>query len=57
MPATSCSSVLPGTGKTVLAVALAVELGDRVYFATAADLAKRCKRAGAEGRWVTAMRF
>lgn len=50
----------PGTGKTMLAVALAraaVDIGHRVYFTTAADLAKRCKRAALEGRWATAMRF
>ena len=50
----------PGTGKTMLAVALAraaVDAGHRVYFTTAADLAKRCKRAALEGRWATAMRF
>jgi DNA replication protein DnaC len=50
----------PGTGKTMLAVALgraAIEAGHRVYFTTAADLAKRCKRATLEGRWATAMRF
>jgi DNA replication protein DnaC len=50
----------PGTGKTMLAVALAratVDAGHRVYFTTAADLATRCKRAAAEGRWATVMRF
>jgi DNA replication protein DnaC len=50
----------PGTGKTMLAVAIAraaVEAGHRVYFTTAEDLAKRCKRAAIEGRWATAMRF
>jgi DNA replication protein DnaC len=50
----------PGTGKTMLAVALAraaVDAGHRVYFTTAADLAKRCNRAALEGRWATAMRF
>lgn len=50
----------PGTGKTMIAVGLAraaVEAGHRVYFTTADDLAKRCKRAAAEGRWHTAMRF
>lgn len=50
----------PGTGKTMLAIGLAraaVEAGHRVYFTTAADLAKRCKRAALEGRWATAMRF
>ena len=35
----------------------AVCVGHRVYFTTAADLAKRCKRAALEGRWATAMRF
>jgi DNA replication protein DnaC len=50
----------PGTGKTMIAIGLAraaVEAGHRVYFTTAADLAKRCKRAALEGRWATAMRF
>ncbi len=50
----------PGTGKTMLAIGLAraaLEAGHRVYFTTAADLAKRCKRAALEGRWATAMRF
>jgi len=35
----------------------AVGAGLRVYFTTAADLAKRCTRAALEGRWATAMRF
>jgi DNA replication protein DnaC len=35
----------------------AVHAGHRVYFTTAADLAKRCRRAQIEGRWATAMRF
>jgi DNA replication protein DnaC len=50
----------PGTGKTMIAIGLAraaIEAGHRVYFTTAADLAKRCKRAAVEGRWATAMRF
>jgi len=50
----------PGTGKTMIAIGLAraaVHAGHRVYFTTAADLAKRCKRAALEGRWATAMRF
>ena len=50
----------PGTGKTMLAIALAraaIDAGHRVYFTTAADLAKRCRRAAAEGRWATTMRF
>jgi DNA replication protein DnaC len=50
----------PGTGKTMIAIGLAratIEAGHRVYFTTAADLAKRCKRAALEGRWATAMRF
>lgn len=50
----------PGTGKTMIAVGLAraaLEAGHRVYFTTAADLGKRCKRAALEGRWATAMRF
>ena len=50
----------PGTGKTMIAIGLAratLEAGHRVYFTTAADLAKRCRRAALEGRWATAMRF
>src|ERR1700745_3460062 len=50
----------PGTGKTMLAMALAraaVQRGHRVYFTTADELAKRCRRAAAEGRWATCMRF
>jgi DNA replication protein DnaC len=50
----------PGTGKTMIAVGLAraaLEAGHRVYFTTAVDLGKRCKRAALEGRWATAMRF
>jgi DNA replication protein DnaC len=50
----------PGTGKTMLAIALAraaIDAGHRVYFTTAADLAKRCRRAALEGRWATTMRF
>ena len=50
----------PGTGKRMIAIGLAraaVCVGHRVYFTTAADLAKRCKRAALEGRWATAMRF
>jgi DNA replication protein DnaC len=50
----------PGTGKTMIAIGLAraaVDAAHRVYFTTAADLAKRCKRAALEGRWATAMRF
>lgn len=50
----------PGTGKTMIAIGLAraaVQAGHRVYFTTAADLAKRCRRAALEGRWATAMRF
>ena len=50
----------PGTGKTMIAIGLAraaVHAGHRVYFTTAADLAKRCRRAAVEGRWSTAMRF
>jgi len=50
----------PGTGKTMLAVALAraaIDAGHRAYFTTAADLAKRCQRAALEGRWATTMRF
>ena len=50
----------PGTGKSMLAIGLAhaaLAAGHRVYFTTAEDLAKRCKRAAAEGRWATTMRF
>jgi DNA replication protein DnaC len=50
----------PGTGKTMLAIGIArvaVEAGHRVYFTTAEDLAKRCRKAALEGRWATAMRF
>ncbi|WP_433505409.1 IS21-like element helper ATPase IstB [Pseudonocardia halophobica] len=49
----------PGTGKTMLArlARAAVNAGHRVYFTTAADLAKRCRKAALEGRWATAMRF
>jgi DNA replication protein DnaC len=46
----------PGTGKTMIAIGLAraaLAAGHRVYFTTAADLAKRCKRAALEGRWAT----
>lgn len=50
----------PGTGKTMLAIGLAraaAEPGHRVYFTTADDLAKRCRKASLEGRWATCMRF
>jgi len=50
----------PGTGKTMLAIALArtaLDAGHRAYFTTAADLAKRCHRAALEGRWAATMRF
>lgn len=50
----------PGVGKTMLAVALAraaVDAGHRVYFTTAEDLARRCRKAAIEGRWATCMRF
>jgi DNA replication protein DnaC len=50
----------PGTGKTMLAIGLAraaIAAGHRVYFTTAADLAKRCHKAAIEGRWATTMRF
>jgi DNA replication protein DnaC len=50
----------PGTGKTMIAIGLAraaIDAGYRAYFTTAADLAKRCKRAAAEGRWGTTMRY
>jgi DNA replication protein DnaC len=50
----------PGTGKSMIATAIAraaVDAGHRVYFTTADDLAKRCRKAAREGRWHTAMRF
>jgi DNA replication protein DnaC len=56
----NCETREPGTGKTMPAIALAraaVDAGHRVYFTTAADLAKRCRRAALEGRWATTMRF
>ena len=45
----------PGTGKTMLAIALAraaAEAGHRVYFTTAADLAAKCHKAVIEGHHV-----
>jgi DNA replication protein DnaC len=50
----------PGTGKTMLAIGparAAAEAGHRVYFTTADELAKRCRKAALEGRWATCMRF
>jgi DNA replication protein DnaC len=50
----------PGTGKTMLAIGLAraaAQAGHRVYFTTADELAKRCRKAAIEGRWATCMRF
>jgi DNA replication protein DnaC len=50
----------PGTGKTMLAIALglkAVHAGYRVYYTTAADLVARTAKAALEGRWQTTMRF
>jgi len=50
----------PGTGKTMLAVALArkaVEAGCRGYYTTAAELVARTSKAAAEGRWQNTMRF
>ena len=50
----------PGVGKTMLAVILgrsAVDCGYRVYYATAADLAARCRKAALEGRWASTMNF
>jgi DNA replication protein DnaC len=50
----------PGVGKTMLAIALghaAVDVGHRVYYTTAADLAAKCRKAALEGRWATMMRF
>ena len=50
----------PGTGKTMFAIGIAragIEAGHRVYFTTAADLAKRCKRARSKAagppRWAS----
>jgi DNA replication protein DnaC len=50
----------PSTGTTMLAIGLAraaIDAGHRVSFTTAAELAKRCRRAAAEGRWATTIRF
>lgn len=50
----------PGTGKTMLAIGMAraaAEAGHRVYFTSADELAKRCRKAALEGRWATCMRF
>jgi DNA replication protein DnaC len=50
----------PGTGKTMLATALAreaVHAGHGAYFTTAADLAAKCHKAALEGRWASTMRF
>jgi len=44
----------------MLAICLArkaAEVGYRVYYTSASDLAARCHRAALEGRWATAMRF
>lgn len=50
----------PGTGKTMLAIGMAraaAEAGHRVYFTSADELVKRCRKAALEGRWATCMRF
>lgn len=50
----------PGVGKTMLAIGLAraaIEVGHRVYFTTAEDLAARCTKAAREGRWNNMLRF
>jgi DNA replication protein DnaC len=50
----------PGTGKTMLAIGLAraaAQAGHRVYFTTADELGKRCRKANLEGRWATCLRF
>src|SRR6201988_2943208 len=50
----------PGTGKTMRAIGLARSAagsGYRVYFTSADELAKRCRKASLEGRWATCMRF
>lgn len=50
----------PGPGKTMLAIGLArtaAEAAHRVYFTSADELAKRCRKAALEGRWATCMRF
>ena len=50
----------PGTGKTMLAIGMAraaAEAGHRVYFTSADELAKRCRKAALEGRWAACMRF
>ena len=44
----------------MLAIGLAraaAEAGHRVYFTSADELAKRCRKAAVEGRWATCMRF
>jgi DNA replication protein DnaC len=50
----------PGTGKTMLAITLAlkaVHAGYRAYYTTAADLLARTARAALDGRRQTTMRF
>jgi len=50
----------PGVGKMMRAVALdraAVDVGHRVYFTVAAELAGKCHKAALEGSWSTIMRL
>ena len=50
----------PGVGKTMLSVGLgwaAVDVGYKVHYTTAADLAARCHKAALDGRWATTMSF
>jgi DNA replication protein DnaC len=50
----------PGTGKTMLAIAIAraaATAGHKVYFTTCEDLVRRLARAIAEHRFTTALRF
>ncbi len=50
----------PGTGKTMLAIALAraaAEAGHRAYFTTCEDLIRRLRKATAEHRYTTGLRF
>jgi len=59
-PATCCLSGRPAPARRCWAIGLArsaTEAGHRVYFTTADDLAKRCRKAALEGRWATCMRF
>lgn len=50
----------PGVGKTMLSIGLgwaAVDVGYKVHFTTASDLAARCHKAALEGRWASTMSF